>query len=130
MKNSILFSMTLLVSMVCLSNQVNAQTCNYAMSREHAAYFAASQGFNGHGMLPILSKADFKRMLTDEWEEYYEYEVPTCSYCNDPGTLRSWDNNLALCNIANYYHHRYMVDVQGSMRFMDLEIERIRRSRN
>lgn len=65
-----------------------------------------------------------------EWHDYYKYEVPVCSYCKDPDVLRSWDSSVALCNIANYYHQRYMTDVQGAMRFMDLEIERLSGKRN
>lgn len=131
MKKTFLISLcVLLVSMLGISSKLSAQHCNYAMSRQHATYFASSQGYRGSGMLPILSKADFKRMMTQEWHDYYKYEVPVCSYCKDPDVLRSWDSSVALCNIANYYHHRYMTDVQGSMRFMDLEIERLSRKRN
>ena len=131
MKNTVqLLLPVLFIAALCASSSLAAQHCNYAMSRHHAAYFASSQGYRGSGMLPILSKADFKRMMTQEWHDYYKYEVPVCSYCKDPDVLRSWDNNLALCNIANYYHHRYMSDVQGSMRFMDLEIDRLSRKRN
>ena len=103
-----------------------SQSCNYTMGRDHANYFASAKGYNGYGIMPYLSLEDFKRMMTDEWHDYYENMVSTCSYCEKPSVLKSWGNCLAICNAANYYHNLFNANYNASIQAMDMEIQRLK----
>lgn len=128
MKNSIIF-FALLTSLVCFSENVSAQ-CGYRMSRKHANYFASSVGYNGSGFLPMINTSDMKRLLKGNLHDYYENDVPTCSYCQDPSVLRSYGNCLALCNAYNYYNNLLTSEYETSNRYMDYEIQRMKTKRN
>lgn len=107
-----------------------AQNCGYMMNRKHANYFASAVGYNGYGLLPVLDVADMKKMLVGDWHDYYENDVPTCSYCQKNSVLQSYGNCVALCNAFNYYVNLMTAEHNSSMRMMDLEIERLRTQRN
>lgn len=125
MKKS-LFSGTMIIFFIMLSGEINGQ-CDYRMSREHANYFASGAGYNGVGMLPVLGVGTYKKMMTKELRNYYEKNLPVCSYCLKESVLASWDNDLAICNAANYYHNLFMADHNKSMQIMDNEILRLKR---
>ncbi|MEZ4962157.1 MAG: hypothetical protein R2830_20180 [Saprospiraceae bacterium] len=121
-----LVSITTILALCIAASEISAQNCGYQMDRRHANYFAAGVGYNGQGFLPSLEVADIQRRLKGDWYDYYNNQVPICDYCRKSSVLAGYGNSLALCNAYNYYYNTMIAEYNGSIRFMDREIESMR----